>query len=74
MRYILLNNLFKIDTSQCINMSVENKFFNWERGRADILKIINYYININNIVYVDSIKKEERENENQISEDEIKKK
>lgn len=74
MHYIFLNCLFKIDTSQCIDINIENKFFDKKRGRAKILKVINYYIDINNIAYVDSIEKEKRENDNQISEDEITKK
>lgn len=55
-------------------MNVESKFFHKKRSRAKILKVINYYIDINNIAYVDSIEKEKRENNNQISEDEITKK
>lgn len=55
-------------------MNVESKFFDKKRGRTKILKVTNYYINMNNIAYVDSIEKEKRENDNQISEDEITKK
>ncbi len=55
-------------------MNIENKFFDRKRGRAEILRVMDYYIDINNIAYIDSIEKEKRENDNQISEDEITKK
>lgn len=39
-------------------------------GREGILRLINYYINTNNIIYVDDI---EKENNNQISDNKTRK-
>ena len=49
-------------------MSLDNKSLDGERGKKEILRVINYYFKLNNIVYVDGIKKKERENKDQVSE------
>lgn len=37
------------------------------------MTIIDYYIDMNNITYIDNVKEEERENDDQINENEIRK-
>lgn len=59
MRYILLNHLFKTNTSQSTN-----KFFYGQGGRKKILKVIDYFIESNNIAYIDGIKEKKEENDN----------
>ena len=63
MCYILLNCLFKMDTSQSTDISLGNKFLDRRMGRKEILRLIDYYIELNNIVYVDNVKEEERQND-----------
>lgn len=75
--YIFLNHLFKINVHRSINMSFGNKFFNKERGRVEIMRIMDYYINANNIAKIDNIKenKEEvKENNHQVGDDKTRKK
>lgn len=74
MRFIFLNCLFQTEISQSTNMSVSNKFFNREKSREEIQKVINYYIDTNNIAYVDSVEQKKEENDDQVNEDETKKK
>lgn len=56
--YIPLNRLIKMDIDWYIDMSFSNKFLNREKGRNEIVRFMNYYIDNNNIAYVDSIEKE----------------
>lgn len=58
MCYILLNRLLKIDISEFTDISFSNKFLDRERKRNMIFRLINYYIDTNNIIYIDDIKKE----------------
>lgn len=52
-------------------MSIGNKFYDGERKREEILKVIDYYIETNNIIYINDIEEKERENNNQVSENKI---
>lgn len=55
MCYIILNHLFKTDTGQSTNISASNKSLYKEKGREETLKVIDYYIKLKNIVYIDGV-------------------
>lgn len=44
-----------MDINSLTNMRVTNKSLNREKRREKILSLMNYYIDTDNIVYVDSI-------------------
>lgn len=71
--YILINDLFKTNTSWSTNICVSYKFFDGEKCREGIRRVIDYYIELNNIAYINGVEEEEEENDHQVSEDEIKK-
>lgn len=61
-----VGHLFKMDISRFIDMGLSNKFLNRDKGKKEILALMNYYIGTSNIHYVDSEveEKDEKDDDN----------